>query len=88
MDTKTINGFDVDVFEHRNFRIPTHARKFAAALDRDHHAVHRIDYSIELVTVWMDDDAPRSSFEAPDGWELERAGVYGGAVALDFKRAE
>jgi len=86
IDSKTINGFQVATHEHRNRRIPTHARELCAELDRDHHAVDRIDYSRGYVTVWMEPDALRSSFAIPDGWRVARAGVYGGGVALDLER--
>lgn len=85
-DYKTVNGYDVKLHEHKNNRIPNHARKLCAALDRDNPAIERIDYTGFCVSVWMDADAPRSSFEIPDGWQVDRTGVYGGAVCLDLER--
>jgi len=88
IDSKTINGFRVATHEHRDRKIPTHARELCAALERDHHAVDRIDYTHSLVTVWMDHNAPRSSFTIPDGWQVARVGAYGGAIALDLERED
>lgn len=88
MDATTINGHHVLTHEHRNHRVPSHARRFAATLDRDHPAVERIDYGTRHVTVWIDEDNRRESFEIPNGWVVYRAGAYSGAVALDLERTD
>lgn len=88
IDSKTINGFSVATHEHKDQKIPTHARQLCAALDRNHHVVDRIDYTMSLVTVWMDESAPRGSFPIPDGWQVARVGAYGGAVAIDLERED
>ena len=84
MKSKTINGYDVKTKEHRNHRIPTHARRLCAALERDNDAVERINYTLSEVSVWMDTDNRNESFEIPDGWHVVRTGVYGGGVCLDL----
>ena len=83
-DYKTVNGYDVKTNEHRNHRIPTHARRLCAALDRDNDAVERIDYGTRWVFVWMDADNECESFDVPDGWHVEKVGVYGGGVCVDL----
>lgn len=85
-DATTINGHRVMTYSHRDHRVPSHARSVCAALDRDHDAIERIDYSTDLVTVWMDADNKRAAFEIPDGWRVVRSGVYGGGVAIDLER--
>jgi hypothetical protein len=86
-DTKTVNGYDVVTWEHRDHRIPSYARNFCAALGRGHPAVERIDHDgFGMVSVWIDDDNEQESFEVPDGWTVETAGVYGGGVCLDIVR--
>jgi hypothetical protein len=82
---KTINGHAVKTHEWRNYRIPSHARRLCASLDRENPAVERVDYSSQIVSVWMDDDHRQESFDIPDGWKVIRAGVYGGGVCIDLK---
>jgi len=90
MESTTINGFKVNTSSYHNHRVPNHARKLCAALDRDHDAVDRIDYSIQRVTVWLDadTDAERTSFDIPAGYEVDKTGVYGGGVAIDLVRTD
>lgn len=86
MQSTTINGHDVKTHNYRNHRVPSHARKLCAALERGHDAIERIDYTNSQVSVWMDPDNTRESFEIPDGWKVARSGVYGGGVCLDIER--
>lgn len=87
-DYKTINGYAVKTHEWCDGRIPTHARSLCAALGRANPAVERIDYSARLVSVWLDDDHRQESFEVPDGWAVDRVGVYGGGVCVDLVRED
>lgn len=84
-NTTTINGHAVKTYDHKDNRVASHARRLCAALERGHEAIERIGYSTQLVTVWMDADNRRASFEVPDGWRVVRSGVYGGGVAIDLK---
>lgn len=85
-DYTTINGHRVKTHDHRNHRVPQHARRLAARLDRDHPAVERIDYGVRCVSVWIDPDHKREEFTIPSGWHVDTVGVYGGAVCLDLER--
>jgi hypothetical protein len=87
-DYTTINGHRVKTHEHRDHKIPQHARRLAARLDRAHPAVERIDYNISTVSVWMEDDHKREAFTIPDGWHVVMVGVFGGGVCIDLERDE
>lgn len=86
--TTTINGHRVYTHEHLDHKVPQHARRFAARLDRAHPAVDRIDYSTREVSVWLDDEQVQASFSIPDGWTVVRTGVYGGGCCLDLRRED
>lgn len=88
MTTTTVaNGNTVYTIRDETSSVP--ARRFAAALDRDHPAVDRIRRSVTSdVTVWLRDEADEH-FEAPDGWEIVDVFVSSnGQTAVDVERQD
>lgn len=83
-----VNGNDIRILDNQmGTERETLARRFAAAVGRDHPAIDRITPGTNYVNVWVatPDNREWVSIDAPDGWTYSSAGVaHTGGVCLEF----